>query len=236
MILPVMLMGFVVGLDTTAAFQIMVSQPLVACTLLGWMMGDPVSGALVGGVTQLLWMGKLPMGAAAFPDGNLGSLVAAALVLHFRNRMALDGVGVLLALGVMWGALTAWAGGRTTIIKRKIHTRWAAWFEAQAQQGKLRAYSRGHWLVTLWNGLIGALSAVLFFMVGSVLLSIIIPERGTPLLPAQIHRVGHLIPYLLLSVGLAQIMILLPDTSVRFKRWGLMAAGVVAGLLLWKVR
>ena len=61
MILPVMLMGFVVGMDTTAAFQIMVSQPLVACTLLGWMVGDPVTGALVGVVTQLLWMGKLPV-------------------------------------------------------------------------------------------------------------------------------------------------------------------------------
>ncbi len=230
-ILSVIVMGFVVGLDTTAAFQIMVSQPLVACTLLGWMMGDPVTGALVGIVTQLLWMGKLPVGAAAFPNGNLGSLVAAALVLHFRHRMALDGIGVLLALGVIWGALTAWAGGRGIILKRKIHTRWVAWFESQARQGKLRAYSRGHLLVTLWNGLIGALFALVFFIGGSVILSVLIPE-----LPSQIHRVGYLIPYLLLGVGLAQIMILLPNTSVRLQRWGLMAAGVVAGLLLWKVR
>ena len=225
MILPVMLMGFVVGMDTTAAFQIMVSQPLVACTLLGWMVGDPVTGALVGVVTQLLWMEKLPVGAAVFPDGNTGSLVAAALVLHFRNRMALDGVGVLLAMGVIWSCVTAWVGGQIIVIKRKIHTRWAAWFEAQAQQGKLRAYSRGYWLVTLWNGLIGALSAGVFFIIGSVVLRIIIPE-----LPAQIHRVGYVIPYLLLGVGLAQIMILF-----RLRRWVLMAAGVAVGLILWKV-
>jgi PTS system mannose-specific IIC component len=230
MMLPVLLMGFVVGLDTTAAFQIMVSQPLVACTILGWMVGDPVTGVSVGVVTQLLWMGKLPVGAATFPDGNLGALVAAALVLHFRNLTALDGIGVLLAMGVMWGALTAWAGGREIIIKRKIHTRWITWFETQSQQGKLRAYSRGHWLVTFWNGLIGAVSAGVFFIIGSLILGVIVPE-----LPAQIHRVGYLIPYLLLGVGLTQILILFRIDARILQRWGLTAAGLVVGLILWKV-
>lgn len=230
MILPVLLMGFVVGVDTTAAFQIMISQPLVACTILGWMVGDPVTGALVGVVTQLLWMGKLPVGAAWFPAGNTGSLVAAALVLHFRNQTALDGIGVLLALSVIWGAVVAWLGGQIIVIKRKIHTHWAAWFEVQAQKGNLRAYCRGYWLVILWNGLVSALTAGVFFIVGGIILSAIIP-----VLPAQIHRVGHVVPYLLLGVGLAQVTILFRIDTLILQRWGLTIAGLVAGILLWKV-
>lgn len=230
MILPLLLMGFVVGMDTTAAFQIMVSQPLIACTFLGWMVGDPVTGALVGIVTQLLWMGKLPVGAAWFPAGNTGSLVAAALVIHLRNLTALDGVGVLLALSVIWGAVVAWLGGQIIVIKRKIHTRWIAWFETKAQQGNLHAYSRGYWLVILWNGLVSALNAGIFFIVGNIILTIIIPK-----LPAQIHRVGHVIPYLLLGIGLAQIIILFRIDTRILQRWGLTIISLVAGLFLWKI-
>ena len=218
-------MGFVVGLDTTAAFQIMISQPLVACSILGWMMGDPVTGAMVGAVTQLLWMGKLPVGAASFPDGNLGSLVAAAIAVHCRNSMGSDGVGVLLALVVLWGSLTAWAGGKLIVIKRKIHTKWVPWFGMQAQQGNFSKYSRGHMLVTLWNGGVEALSAVVFFLCGVAVIQIIFPA-----LPARIHQVGSLIPYFLLGMGLVQVLILF-----RLERWVLMAVGLVVGFLFWGI-
>jgi PTS system mannose-specific IIC component len=223
--MPLLVTGFVVGLDTTAAFQIMVSQPLVACSLLGWMMGDPVMGAMVGVVTQLLWMGKMPVGAATFPDGNLGSLVAAALVIQFRDSTALDGVGILLALAVLWGSVTATVGGWLIVIKRKIHTRWVPWFERQAREGKLRRYSLGYYLVVGWNGIVGAAAAVAFSAAGYGILQGIIP-----LLPDRIHRIGFAVPYLLLGIGLTQVLILF-----RLQRWMLMVCGLIAGLILWRV-
>lgn len=224
-ILPVIMMGFVVGLDTTAAFQVMISQPLVACALLGWMMGDPIIGAMVGVVTQLLWMGKLPVGAATFPDGSMGSLVAAALVVYFRESMVPDGLGVLLALAVLWGMFVAGIGGWVIILKRKIQTRWVPWFDIQAQNGEFRRYSRAYLLVIIWNGLISAITALVFFMAGYGVLRLLIP-----LLPEQVHRIGHLVPYLLLGIGLTQILILF-----RFQRWLLMICGLIIGLLFWKV-
>ena len=51
-----------------------------------------------------------------------------------------------------------------------------------------------------------------------------------PLLPEQVHRVGHLVPYLLLGIGLTQILILF-----RFQRWLLLICGLIVGLLFWKV-
>ena len=224
-IAPILIMGFVVGLDTSAAFQIMIGQPLVACALLGWMLGDPMMGAMVGVITQLLWMGRLPVGASTFPNGNMGSLVAAALMVQFRSSMIPHGIGVLLAIVVLWGAISAGIGGCVKVWKRKIHTGWVPWFETQAQKGELRHFSRGFGLVVLWNGLVGAVEAAVLFGFGYVLLSLIIPA-----LPEQIHRIGFLVPYMLLGIGITQILILF-----RLQRWVLMAFGLIAGLLLWGI-
>ena len=40
--------GGIVALDTTASWQVMISQPLVACTVIGFMFGDPQLGFLIG--------------------------------------------------------------------------------------------------------------------------------------------------------------------------------------------
>jgi PTS system mannose-specific IIC component len=224
-IVPILIMGFVVGLDTTAAFQIMVGQPLVACALLGWMMGDPMMGAMVGVMTQLLWMGRLPVGAATFPNGNIGSLVAAALLVQFRDTMIPHGIGVLLAMAVLWGASAAGIGGWVKVWKRKIHTRWVSWFETQAQNGELTRYSWGFMLVVFWNGLVGAVETAILFGIGYGLLLLIIP-----VLPEQIHRIGFLVPYVLLGIGITQVVILF-----RLQRWVLMIAGLIVGLLFWGI-
>jgi PTS system mannose-specific IIC component len=224
-IIPLLIMGFVVGLDTTAAFQIMIGQPLVSCALLGWMMGDPMMGAMVGVVTQLLWMGKLPVGAATFPNGNLGSLVAAALMVQFRSTMIPHGIGVLLAITVLWGAISAGIGGWVKVWKRKVHTDWVPWFEARAQKGELCRFSWGFSAVVLWNGLVGAVVAVILFGIGYGLLRLVIPA-----LPEQVHRIGLVVPYVLLGIGITQVLILF-----RLQRWILMVAGLIAGLLFWGI-
>ena len=226
-LLPIFAMGAIVGLDSTAAFQIMVSQPIVACPLLGWMMGDPVMGWMVGITTQLLWMGKLPVGAATFPDGSMGSLVVAGLAVHFRKWFALDGVGVLLGLSVLWGAVVAWVGGWIIVVQRKLQSRMVGigWFDKQAQGGNLHRYSQGYLLVIAWNGFIGGCTALIFFVIGHGILQLIIP-----ILPDGVHHVGFVIPYLLLGIGSAQIFIL-----YGFRRWWLILGGGVTGVLLWRM-
>jgi len=226
-LLPILVMGAIVGLDSTAAFQIMVSQPVVACPVLGWMMGDPVMGWMVGITTQLLWMGKLPIGAATFPDGSMGSLVAAGLAVHFRKWFALDGVGALLALSVLWGVVVAWVGGWVIVAQRKLQSRNVGmeWFDKQVHDGNLHRYSQGYLLVVAWNGFIGGCTALIFFLIGCGTLQLLIP-----ILPESIHRIGFVVPYLLLGIGLTQILVL-----YGFRRWWLILGGGAAGVLLWRM-
>ena len=95
------------SLDTTAAFQVMVSQPLVAGVIAGFALGDATTGLIVGTTLQLVWLGVLPLGTAHFPDAAVGTVVGVGVACLLSPGAAGGGwpmaLGVLVALGV--GAL-----------------------------------------------------------------------------------------------------------------------------------
>ena len=80
------LIGGLLVLDTTAALQILISQPLISCTFLGWLGGDIQLGLHFGLLVQLLWLSQLPVGAAKIPAGNLGSIVGVILSLQLKQE------------------------------------------------------------------------------------------------------------------------------------------------------
>lgn len=56
-------------------------RPLIACTLIGWVLGDLQTGVIVGGTLELLALGWMNVGAAMAPDAALASVIAAILVI-----------------------------------------------------------------------------------------------------------------------------------------------------------
>lgn len=56
-------------------------RPLVACTLIGWVLGDLQTGVIVGGTLEMLALGWMNVGAAMAPDAALASVIAAILVI-----------------------------------------------------------------------------------------------------------------------------------------------------------
>ncbi|MFZ7235156.1 PTS mannose/fructose/sorbose transporter subunit IIC [Avibacterium gallinarum] len=56
-------------------------RPLVACTLIGLVLGDITSGVIIGGTLEMLALGWMNVGAAMAPDAALASVIAAILVI-----------------------------------------------------------------------------------------------------------------------------------------------------------
>jgi mannose/fructose/N-acetylgalactosamine-specific phosphotransferase system component IIC len=89
LILAIVVTGFVGGIiaiDTTAAWQIMISQPIVSCTIIGLIFGQPEIGILIGIILELPWLINIPSGGVHGSDGNLGAVVAAALSSYLLSR------------------------------------------------------------------------------------------------------------------------------------------------------
>jgi PTS system mannose-specific IIC component len=65
------------SLDRTAAFQSMVSRPLVVAPLTGWLLGDASAGLMIGVALEIILMGDIPVGRH-LPTHDTGVAIAAA--------------------------------------------------------------------------------------------------------------------------------------------------------------
>jgi mannose/fructose/N-acetylgalactosamine-specific phosphotransferase system component IIC len=113
------LWGGVVALDTTAVLQVLVSHPMVSCSVVGFILGQVKIGFLIGVVLELVWLNELPIGAAPFSEGNIGATVAASvaiLVIQQINRME-----VVIPLACFAGIGVSTLGGHGVILVRRLN-------------------------------------------------------------------------------------------------------------------
>ncbi len=89
-ILRIALVGGLVGLDTSAAFQIMLCQPLIGGFLAGWALGDPWGGAFIGLLFQGLYLVELPIGGRFFTDGHQAAVQGSASYAILHTQAAFD--------------------------------------------------------------------------------------------------------------------------------------------------
>jgi PTS system mannose-specific IIC component len=92
-------MAVLCGLDRTAFLQLMLSRPVVAAPLTGILLGSPETGLIVGASLELLWLGRLPMGATIPPDDTQVAVAGTFLAITATNGSMLPAPDMtLLAL------------------------------------------------------------------------------------------------------------------------------------------
>lgn len=74
----IVLLGGLVALDNTEAFQSMLSQPLFVGPLTGYLLSDLEGGVKIGVLLQMAYLWVMPVGTANFPDPSVGSVVASS--------------------------------------------------------------------------------------------------------------------------------------------------------------
>ena len=85
--------GAVAGLllcDEKAAGETMISQPIVAGPLAGLILGDIMTGLVIGVFLQLVWINLLPVGAVLPPNATIASVVAVSYAITATDLAGLD--------------------------------------------------------------------------------------------------------------------------------------------------
>jgi mannose/fructose/N-acetylgalactosamine-specific phosphotransferase system component IIC len=132
-LLPLSMLGGLLGLDVVCFPQMMISRPLVGATVAGAFVGDTATGLLVGATLELIALATLPFGASRYPEWGSAAVVGGAIsaALHMEPAGTVT-VGVLATLA------TAWVGGWTLVKLRQ----WNAWL-ARRKRSALEHGSRG---------------------------------------------------------------------------------------------
>ena len=114
-VLKLSFLAGLLGVDATAALQSLVSRPLVAGGLAGWVLGDVGTGLATGSLVELLWMGGVPVGSLVPPDGTRASIFAASAAVLMpqwipgTDPLAAASLGLLAAVPV--GFAIGWYQG-----------------------------------------------------------------------------------------------------------------------------
>lgn len=119
-LLPLALLGAVLGLDVVSFPQAMISRPLVAATAAATLLGDPARGLLVGATLEMFALETLPFGASRYPEWGSAAVVGGGLfAMHGGTNAGALTVAVLAAL------IAAWVGGWSMVQVRKLNARLA---------------------------------------------------------------------------------------------------------------
>ena len=83
-------------------------RPLIACTVVGLILGDVKTGVILGGTLELIALGWMNIGAAQSPDSALASVIAAILVIVGKQDIQ-KGIAIALPVAAAGQVLTVFA-------------------------------------------------------------------------------------------------------------------------------
>lgn len=210
----------VVGLDRLALGQFMVSQPIVAAPLIGWLLGDFHVGLWVGVVLELFWLGGLPVGGYVPKDATLAAVLTTGLILVFAPWVQ-EVEPAWMAWVFLWvGLLLIPAGVLDKWIRKKN-----AWLikVAASPSSSARAVSKA-----IKVGV--SISFLYYFLITLFVLMFSGPMliRGFSALSEEMRQGLRLFFFLLPAVGIAS---LLAHKDIGSGRSKLMAGGVASFLV-----
>ncbi|HKV74488.1 MAG TPA: PTS sugar transporter subunit IIC [Gemmatimonadales bacterium] len=202
-----------VGVDLVTAPQGLLSRPLVAAAVAGWLCGDAAAGLYVGVILELFALDVLPVGASRYPDYGAAAVAAAALASH-QDRWA--GIGAGTALGLALAAL----GGWSLQWLRHANTRALQTSAPAISAGSEKAIIRLQWVALLRD--IGRSLLLAVIAIGTVVLARSALSTTDP---------GRWVVVAAVAVGTAVAAVMggAIRSAGRGARLGWLAVGVVAG-------
>jgi len=226
------LLAGVAALDASAAFQVMIGQPVVCGWAAGLIAGQPALGLASGVLLQLLWSRLNPVGATAYPD--VGPATVAGVTV--ASRLASGGprwtpapgdllppaelVPSLLA-GLLVALLAGMLGSALTVRERRGNARLAAVADRAARAGSFAGVERAN-----ATGAARAFLRGVLVMIPALLLVALIDRTGFE--PALAGGAGGLVAFWWLGLGALATVLFRGDRA----DWALLAVGLALGALV----
>lgn len=218
-LVPIALLGGLIGLDVVSFPQAMISRPIVAATLGGAFVGNGTAGVLIGVILELIALDTLPFGASRYPEWGSAGVTGGALFAAEAGKS----FGALPA-SVLAALLTASVSGWSMVVHRRMIARRLGRYRDRLEDGSRSALLSLHlWGMTM-DLLRGALVTFVALLVLTPIVEAIVAIWGPT--PAISRAVVVAVGALVAAGALWKIF-----HSVRHALW-LFLGGLAVGLAL----
>ena len=216
--LPLALLGALLGLDVVSFPQAMVSRPIVAATLAGAFIGNPPAGLTIGVVLEMIALDTLPFGASRYPEWGSAGVVGGALFAAQPPGMPGALPACLLAT-LLTASISGWS---MVVLRRLIASRLERTrdrIEDGSRAALLSLHLSGMTMDMLRAGMVTMIAMLIF----SPLVAAIVAIWGSESAPS--HAVVVVIAAIVAGGALWKVF-----HSVRHVLWFFLA-----GLVVWTV-
>ena len=195
-------------------------RPLIACTLVGIVLGDMKTGIIIGGTLEMIALGWMNIGAAVAPDAALASIISTILVIAGHQSI---GAGIALAIPL------AAAGQVLTIIVRTITVAFQHAADKAADNGNLTAISWIHVSSLFLQAMRVAIPAVIVAL--SVGTSEVQNMLNAIIAGGMIVVVGYAMVINMMRAGYLMPFFYLGFVTAAFTNFNLVALGVIGTVM-----
>jgi PTS system mannose-specific IIC component len=210
------------GLDRTAVGQFMICRPIVAAPLTGWILGAPLVGLQVGALLELLWVGRLPIGAAIPPDDTQVAVGSTVLAICAVGKTGATPESIIV-LSLLIGLLLGKSGEFFDRLARLWNARLLTRAEFLLDAGRHQKITRLHLLGVFHFGLASLATFIVIVAPGTICMQWIAAH-----LPARFDDVSS---WLWLAFPLTGISAILGTFKVRWA-WLLFCSSFLIALLV----
>ena len=173
---------------------------LVAGPLTGWALGNPLVGLEIGMLLELLWLGRLPVGAAIPPDDTQVAVGATVLAAGTGPLVGLGGMPLVI-LSVLIAIPLGKFGQVFDKLARHFNDRLAVSGYTSLMAGNLVRMERCHLYGLASFALASLATALVIVLAGSFLLF-----SAAPLLIGAVQEAGLSLQYSLILVGASMLL------------------------------
>ncbi len=216
------LIAAILMLDNTAAFQMLLAQPIFSAPILGYFGGNLTLGFELGFLMQLVWLSSMPVGAAVVPEGNFGSMAATILGIYLAKQLP-EYYEFIIFVMIFYSIVCSFIGVKVIYLIRKGNEQYLRWLNRTLDQQKIIKLGR----VIFFSLLFNAFVVFIFFVVLTIVFARAFEMFQSVLNPA-LNRVGMFARIAILGSGIGLTITLFNNKKWRlFYLIGLLSGGVI---------
>lgn len=220
MIITILLLSAIGGLillDKMAIGEFGLSQPIVACPLIGLIFGELYIGLLVGCMLQLVWVGALPLGSKESLDNQGAGVVAITVFLLLSKTLKNNSVEKIIFTSLLFAALASIVGQYFTQVLKKINNKL---FHRVNRNSSNRTI-----IITHFSGLINAFLRGYILILLFLLIAVLVTPYIRHLPDFKLAEL-LVLPLIIGIAGIAHLVII--------KKYILVCSlGILSGVFLW---
>jgi mannose/fructose/N-acetylgalactosamine-specific phosphotransferase system component IIC len=213
--------GSLIILDTTVAFQLLISQPLITSTITGYILGDVELGLKIGFYLQLLWLSCIPVGAAIVPEGNAAAIIITSLIIKHSSQF--ENFYTILVCTTIYGILISYIGGQLVVMFRKANIVLMQKVSYNIQKGNFNYLNRINIIALIFHFILFFILIILSLYLGNICFKIF------ELIPIRMESFFQYGAIAIIAIGIGLI---LPIYREKYAQ-NIIFVGLLIGLILF---